>query len=172
MARRITGDPFVPEAPRDMLAYEMWMLRKTQEQIAKWDAARYKTENGGKNAHVYHAVIESFLVHTRNLFDFYFLENFDPNEDVTFRDVLPHGVRWSAPSPRHVRAWRRDINKTVQHMSRSRGVPQINWDELKIRQYFDSVLEQLNRLGPLGGPILVDHPDRIRRARATVVHGG
>jgi hypothetical protein len=141
-----------------MLAYEMWMMQRSQEQLAAWDALDYKRANGGRDAHVYFAVLESFLLHARNLFAFYL--DSPQGDDVTARAVLPQGARWQPVRVPAVKEWRTQISKTVQHLTASRDVPHIEWDEPAIRRYLDGLFAQLNSHGPVGGAVDVAHPER------------
>jgi hypothetical protein len=147
------------EVPREALAYEMWMLHRTQEQISAWDAADFKKDNPDMG-HLSHAVLESFLVHARSLL-FFFFPSDDPHED----DLLPRdflaGADWPHSRrtiPTKARQWIEDTNKALHHLSKERYRPRIVWDEMEIRTFIDTLFDEFNKMGPTGGPVPVEHP--------------
>jgi hypothetical protein len=152
------------EDPREALSYEMWMLHRTQEQITEWDEPAFKTKNPDK-VFLAHAVLESFLVHARSLL-YFFYPSAKPHPD----DVQPSGfyvgtsVVWPhsrTTMPSKAASWLEDINKALQHLSTQRRKPRIEWNEKEIREAIDALFDEFNTLGPAGGPIRVEHPDRL-----------
>lgn len=170
MARsRATARNQTQERKRDALGYEMWMLRETRNQITKWDEAKHKQTNPGE-LHLNFAVLESFLVHARNLLRFFYPAP-NPNRD----DLVPgdffadSGQAWRAAHPTIPslpRRWLGDINTALQHLSRRRPPRRIIWNEEEIGAAIDQLFAAFNAFGPIGGSIVAAHPDRSQRGRS------
>jgi len=156
------------ESPTRILEYEVWMLRRTQEHLEAWDAEadparRFKAQSDA-NRVIYIAVLESFLVHARGLFEFFY-DRRSPNprhrDDIRPDQVLKPGVVWprTGNEPPQVKAWRFDINKRLQHLTTSRTALPFQWTERDIRKHLDGLVDELNALGPADGPIIgQQHP--------------
>lgn len=157
------------ERKRDALGYEMWMLRETRKQITTWDEANHKRIHPGE-LHLNFAVLESFLVHARNLLRFFYpVATPNPNDLVPGDFFADEGRAWRAAHsriPGLVRGWLNDINTALQHLSRRRTSRRIVWNEEAMGATIDRLLEEFNSLGPLGGPIAVQHPDSAQRKRS------
>ena len=154
------------ETKRDALGYEMWMLRETRRQITKWDKANHKRTHPAE-LHLNLAVLESFLVHSRNLLRFFYpAATPDPNDLNPGDFFADRGQAWRAAhakTPGLVRSWFNDINTALQHLSRRRTARRIVWNEDVVGGAIDRLFEEFNSLGPLGGPIVVQHPDWAQR---------
>jgi hypothetical protein len=151
------------EAPREALGYEMWMMHRTQEQITAWDDPDFKKANPDK-LFLHHAVLESFLVHARSLLYFFYPSDNPHSDDVLPRDFFTDGIHWShsrASISSDAASWLEGINKALQHISKRRRRPRIEWNEQEIRGALDSLFAEFNRLGPIGGPVVVEHPGRL-----------
>jgi hypothetical protein len=153
-----------PESRRDSVAYEFWMLHRTEEQLAAWGASFKK--RGDIELALYCAVLEAFLVHARSLLDFFHI---DPDrdrrgqprrrkpDDFAAGDLV-RGWRYSVSG--HVEGWRVEINKRMQHLTtrRSRGH---EWDEGGIRKHLDAQLKRFNQADPSFGAIVATHPRQL-----------
>ncbi len=153
------------EDPRDSLGYEVWMFRRTQEQLTTWETERFKA-NRPDELHLYCAVLESFLVHTRSLLYFFYAASREKRDDLIPADFFhQHPCPWApGPMPAREGAWIKGINKTLQHLTRTRNLPRIDWDEKQIRAAIDTLFGTFNELGPIGGPVIAEHPQRRRVA--------
>jgi hypothetical protein len=157
------------EELRESLGYEMWMLHRTQEQSTAWDDPTFKQANPDK-AYLRFAVLESFLVHARNLFYFFYPIDKKPHPD----DALPKDFYQGIASWPHSRAtmpvregmWLEQINKALQHLSKRRQKLGIVWPEKDIRAALDALFDEFNKLGPIGGPIVAEHPNPVLRSSA------
>src|SRR5689334_6772099 len=97
------------EDRRDTLAYEVWMLRMTAEQITSWDVGEFK-KNSPEKGFLSHAVLESFLVHARNLLCFYYPKGSgkDDPDDLVATDFFAGRGVWThtrAAMPTQHREW-------------------------------------------------------------------
>jgi hypothetical protein len=154
------------EKKRDALGYEMWMLHETQRQITAWDKAKHK-QLVPRDLHLNFAVLESFLVHARNLLRFFYpVATPNPNDLIPDDFFADRGHSWRTTHlsvPGQVRRWLSDINTTLQHLSRRRPRRRIVWNEETIAVTINQLFEEFNTLGPIGGRIVVRHPDSAQR---------
>jgi hypothetical protein len=159
-------DPITDEqrANREALGFEVWALRRAQEQLTEWDRAGISARPWDHPLLV--GILDSFLVHARALIYFFY-----PATTAHPDDLLPQhlfadgGACWTHrrdTMPARVDTWRHNINVALQHLSRRRPRPVIDWDEIAIRQHFDALFAEFNLLGPIGGPIDAVHPDGSR----------
>jgi spermidine/putrescine-binding protein len=150
----------VHKSERDTLGFEMWMLHRTQEQITRWDAEKFKATHP-EEVYLYIAVLESLLVHARNLIRFFYPP---PNPDAD--DLMPadffadRGQRWYAKHrqmPAMMKTWLDGINTALSHVSGVRPATNIDWKELEIRAALDKLFAEFNALGPEGGAVEARH---------------
>jgi hypothetical protein len=97
---------------REHLFYEIWMFRTTAAILAK----------GGLHPVLKNAVIESFVIHLRNLIDFLYSDNPQP-DDVVAADFFDDPKKWSSSRPTMsstlARA-RKRANKEIGHLTTRR----------------------------------------------------
>ena len=155
----------VHESERNTLCYELWMLHRTQEQITRWDAEQF-TKAQPASRHLYIAVLESFLVHVRNLIRFFYPSREPDADDLTPTDFFTDGgQRWYAKHrslPPTLKAWLDAINTTLSHASGVRPARNVDWKEVEIRAELDKLVADFNALRPNGGPIKATHPDELK----------
>src|SRR5688572_6525388 len=95
--------------PHDVLGFEMWMLRCTHTQLVDWDAKAIKTKKP-ERLPMFIAALESFLVHSRNLFAFFFDHQGEP-DDLVAEMMLPPNARAPFRKPKRLAEWRERMNK-------------------------------------------------------------
>jgi hypothetical protein len=147
------GDIELQESVRDVLAYEMWMLHQMHEQLTTWNAT------GGKKAvgvALYCGVLESFLLHARSLFCFFF-DQPKMDDDYVVQTLFPSRTWRGDKKPSEIADWIKQMNKRSQHMTGSRSRPYA-WPLDEIRRKIDELFDEVTRLGPDGGAIVVQHP--------------
>lgn len=151
---------------RGELGFEVWALRRAQEQLTEWDQAGHSARPW-EHPHLI-PTLDSFLVHARSLIYFFY-----PGSNAHRDDLLPghffvdRDVRWPhsrSTIPAHVDVWRDNINSALQHLSRRRPRPVTDWQETVMRQHFDELFAEFNALGPTGGVIEARHPDSTNQA--------
>lgn len=143
------------------MGFEMWMLQQAQEQLSAWDASSFKTKDA-RALFQFIATLECFLVHVRSLLYFFYPPRRPQVDDLVPRDLLAPSIRWphSRDSmPPRERRWIIDINRALQHLSRQRSRPRVDWNEKAMRAAIETLFAELNILKPRGGPIAAAHPD-------------
>lgn len=71
--------------------------------------------------------IEIFLLHARNLMDFFFELGMELNDDVFAKHLFKQAYSWAKPDWPNAVDWKRDINKRLSHITEKRLCKEIDW---------------------------------------------
>lgn len=123
----------------DLFVYEMRMFRGTTDALLSRAPAC-------DDWVLYRALLESALVHARNLLDF-FVGAASPNDDVLACHVLND---YTSPSAflEHLASCRSDINKTLSHLTYSRVARKRSWPFWRFRGDLETAYAEFLALLP------------------------
>jgi hypothetical protein len=120
------------------VAYELKMLYHCLRKLATWTMP---SEDGNM-------AMEAFLLHARNLYDFFFAGMGVGGKDVSVEHFLDAGSEWnpvnSTLSP-YLTAQRQRLNRSIQHLSYDRigFEPYKDWDLSKIYDELRGLWQQM-----------------------------
>jgi hypothetical protein len=85
------------------------------------------------------ALLESALVHARNLLDFFTLDP-SPSDDILAAHFIaqPDGSSWKPTGLTHLASRRGDINKALSHLTYTRVVHKPGWPFYRIRSEIET----------------------------------
>lgn len=122
------------EVVLDHLGYEWWMFESTGLMLSALPDGPGPVRN---------ALLESLVIHGRQLIDFFYSASKPLSDDWTV-DMLGHGLSRQRIPP-DLMAWRTDANKRIAHMTASRRSPLAEWDIQSIAQHLESRMEEVRR---------------------------
>ena len=130
MARKVRG-PAALKSAANTIAYEFWMLD------VGYSALSRTLPEGEHNL-----ALEAFLVHARNLRDFFGKSGYD--DDILARDFVSQMPRLAMP---YLRSNRKRVNRKLAHASYSRPRFREGWERLIICQKVEVAMRRfLERL--------------------------
>jgi hypothetical protein len=144
-------DKYPPVKPMEVLQYELYMLNEA-----------FSAYHSSLREPVKSMILESFLIHARNLIDFLENKRLSP-DDITcidFTDI--DGKPVSRIDVELKGGLKTQINKRVAHMSKARTDSQVSWIMGEIHQRVNIDISSF--LDGCGDSNFPDDPDQWRRA--------
>ena len=138
MGRRYDPSPAELDTARALFAYELNMFRAVTDAIFA----------PGLPHMVKNALLESALVHVRNLHDF-FVQRPSARDDVLAAYyVHGSGESWEPGDLEHVMSCQQDINKSLSHLTFHRVVSKPQWHIGELRREIESTYSSFVRALP------------------------
>jgi hypothetical protein len=124
--------------PAASFEYELNMLSLTREALELQ-----------QQPHVRVALVEAFLLHARNLFEFFFPEankRGNRKDDVTAKSLVAGWTKTRSDMPSDVAGLVRAMNKTLSHVTASRPTVNVRWDFEDIHTRILALAEELKEI--------------------------
>jgi len=131
---------------REHLYYEIGMFTRMLEEILNFQEPHNDEQLKSRN----NSCLESFLIHTRNLMEFFY-EKFKkyPEKDVRAQDFMPPGITWTITKSSDYPDITKRISREIEHITTERKMPgdlAKQWSEMnRIIEIISIAFEQFKK---------------------------
>lgn len=134
------------------LLYEFDMLVATANWLYRHQG---QTSASQEREMTHNAILEAFLVHVRNWFDFLFPKNIQ-KDDVTVYDFVPE-TEWPHKLNDEMKKLRTDANKALFHITWTRLKQQIDWPYVRMLEHVFLMRDEF--MVQTGIDLIPNHPE-------------